>query len=368
VVGDRLYIMGTRGDTEFLVAIDVKSGKEVWASRIGPRFTFKGNEWGDGPRATPTVDGSVVFAQGGQGDLVCADAATGKECWHVSLLKDLEGEISPLGGNTWTTGWGFTASPLVDGDQVICVPGGKQGLLAALDKQTSKVKWRSKDLSEPATYSSPLVAEIDGVRQYIELTDQGVAGVAANDGRLLWNYLKKPPYQDVVIPTPVQHDHSVYITAGYGAGCDLVKLTKQGDRFKTEKVYANKNMVNQQGGVVLVDEHIYGYSEGKGWVCQDFKTGKNIWTERRKLGRGSLTYADGHLYCYAEDDGVVALVEASPKGWKENSRFEITQKTKIAKPSGKIWTHPVVANGKLYLRDQDLLFCFDIAKPAGTGK
>src|SRR5262249_46860811 len=161
------------------------------------------------------------------------------ERWRVSLLKDLEGEISPLGGNTWTTGWGFTASPLGDGDQVICVPGGKQGLLAALDKQTGKVKWRSKTRSEPATYSSPIRAEIDGVRQYIELTDQGVAGIAANDGRLLWNYLKKPPYQDVVIPTPVQQDQFVYITAGYGAGCDLVKLSKQGDQFKAEKVYAN---------------------------------------------------------------------------------------------------------------------------------
>ena len=368
IVGDRLYIMGARGDTEFLLALDVKSGKEVWAARIGPTFTFKGNEWGDGPRATPSVDGALVFALGAQGDLICAETATGKELWRVSLAKELEGEVSPLGGNTWSVGWGFTASPLIDGERVICAPGGKQGLLVALDKQTGKPIWRSKDLPGAATYASPIVAKIDGVRQYIQLMDDGVAGVSAEDGRLLWHYLKKPPYQDVLIPTPIQLDHFVYITAGYGAGCDLVKITKAGDRFKADKVYANKIMVNQQGGVVLVGDNLYGYSEGKGWTCQDFKSGKSVWADKRKLGRGSVVFADGHLYCYAEDDGIAALVDASPRGWKEISRFEIPKKTKIAKPGGKIWTHPVVANGQLFLRDQDLLFCFDVSDHAAGSK
>jgi outer membrane protein assembly factor BamB len=200
------------------------------------------------------------------------------------------------------------------------------------------------------------------------MTDAGVTSVDAKDGRLLWEYRRSQPYQDVVIPTPIylrdatngNGDQYVYITAGYGAGCDLIKVKKDGDKYKVEKVYSNKNMVNQQGGVVLIDGYIYGYSEGKGWVCQDFKTGKLIWNEKRKLGRGSIIFADGNLYCYTEDDGIVALVEATPKGYHEISRFQIPERSKLTKPSGKIWTHPVIANGKLYLRDQELLFCYDI--------
>jgi outer membrane protein assembly factor BamB len=360
--------MGARGETEYLLSLDVKTGKEIWAARIGPVFTFKDNRWGDGPRATPTIDGDLVFALGGQGELLCAETATGKQRWRLNLMKDLGGEVSPLGGNNWTSGWGYTTSPLVDGNQLICVPGGKSGLLAALDKNSGKPLWRSRDLTVAAPYAAPIVAEVDGVRQYIQMTDLGVAGVAANDGRLLWNYLRKPAYPDVVIPTPICRDHFIYTTAGWGAGCDLVAVTRSGDQFQVRKVYGNKNMVNLQGGVVLVGDHLYGYSDGKGWVCQDFKFGKIVWSVKGKLGVGSVLYADGHLYCYTDDDGIVALVAASPKGWEEKSRFEIPQKTKLAKPYGKVWTHPVIANGRLYLRDQDLLFCFDVSDHAAGGK
>src|SRR6202022_4124234 len=167
-----------------------------------------------------------------------------------------------------------------------------------------------------------------------------------------------PVYNDCVIPTPIYHDGHVYATVGFSLGSDLIKIGHDGGKFSAEKVYSNKNMVNQNGGVVLIGEHVYGYSESKGWVCQDFKSGKNVWAEKRKLGRGSLTAAEGKLYCFGEDDGIVVLADASPKAWKEDGRFEIPQKTKLLKPSGKIWTHPVIADGKLYLRDQDLLFCY----------
>src|SRR5262249_43494384 len=153
-----------------------------------------------------------------------------------------------IGGGPEKLGWGFTWSPLVDGDRLICVPGGSQGTLAALDKRTGQVLWRSKELTDQATYSSPIVIEVGGGRQYVQMTNEGVSGVAASDGRLLWKYLKKPAYGDVVIPTPIFHGGCVYVSAGYGAGCDLIRLTPAGPRFKAEKVYSNKTMVNQQGG------------------------------------------------------------------------------------------------------------------------
>jgi outer membrane protein assembly factor BamB len=365
VVGDRLYLMGARGDAEFVFALDLKSAegnnvKELWATRIGPLFSWKGNSYNSGPSATPSVDGELVYALGGQGDLLCVEAATGKERWRKNLPADLGAEVNPIGGGPEKLGWGYTWSPLVDGEQLICVPGGSQGTLAAMNKKTGEVIWRSKGLTDQATYSSPIVASVDGVRQYIQMTNAGIAGVAAKDGELLWYYQRKPPYSDVVIDTPIFHDGYVYATVAFSLGCDLIKIVRRSAKFAAEKVYANKNLMNQSGGVILVNGRIYGYSKGKGWVCQDFKKGNIVWSERRKLGPGSLTAAEGELYCYGEDDGTMVLVTANTKGWLEKGRFDIPQKSALNKSSGKLWTHPVIANGRLYLRDQELLFCYDI--------
>lgn len=365
IVGERLFLMGGRDQTEYVFALDLKTNQgstaqEVWSAKIGPLFASKENSYNAGPSATPTVDGELLYALGGQGQLVCVETATGKERWRKNLPVDMAAEVNPVSGGPVKLGWGFTWSPLVDGERLICVPGGPQGTLAALDKKTGQILWRSKELTDQATYSSPIVIEVGGIRQYVQMTNEGVSGVAANDGSLLWRYLKKPPYGDVVIPTPIFHDGYIYVSAGYGAGCDLIKLTPAGKEFKVEKVYANKTMVNQQGGVVLVGEHLYGYSEGKGWVCQEFKSGNMVWSQKRALGRGSLTYADGKLYCYGEDEGVVALVDATPSGWKEHGRFEVPQHSQRRRSNGKVWTHPVVSQAHLYLRDQDLLFCYDV--------
>lgn len=373
VVGDRLFLMGAREGTEYVFALDLKTvkpggtPKEIWSARIGPMFTWKGNSWNAGPSATPTVDGDLLFALGGQGELICVDTTSGKERWRKNLPLDMGAEINPIGGGPEKIGWGFTWSPLVDNDHLICVPGGSQGTLAALDKKTGQVVWRSKELADLATYSSPIAIEVSGVRQYVVVTNEAVSGVAAKDGTLLWRYLKKPPYGDVVIPTPISQADSVYVSAGSGAGCDLIKLTLSGQKFRAERVYSNKTMVNQQGGVVLVGDHIYGYSEGKGWVCQELKSGKMAWSQRRALGRGSLTCADGKLYCYGEDDGTVVLVDATPAGWKEHGRFGLPQQSKLRRPSGKVWAHPVVSHAHLYLRDQDLLFCYDLHEQARGG-
>jgi outer membrane protein assembly factor BamB len=369
VVGDRLYTSGGRGDTEFVMALDLKNfdgGKprELWAVRIGPLFTWKGNQWNQGPNVTPTVDGELVYALGGQGDLVCVEAATGKERWRKNLPKDFAGEVNPIGGgaaNPTPLGWGYAGAPLVDGDQLICAPGGKQGLLAALDKKSGNLLWQSKVAAWQTSYSSPIAIDLGGIRQYVQLTNKGLAGIAAKDGKLLWQYQRDPAYDDVVIATPIYHDGYFFLTAGFGEGCDLVHVKPQGSGYHVESIYAkNQHMVNRDGGVVRIGDHVYGYSEGAGWTCLDFKKGEVVWYEKRKLGRGSLTFADGHFYCVDEQEGIVVLLEATPKGWNEHGRLKLPQASKSRKQSGMIWTHPVIANGRLYLRDQELLFCYDI--------
>jgi len=356
VVGDHLYTMGGREDTSCVFAIDVKSGKELWSCPIGKIFK---NGYGDGPRSTPTVDGDLLYALDAQGELICVETGTGKKRWSVNIVKDLHGELMST--------WGYSESPLVDGDHVICCPGGKEGTVAALDKKTGKVIWRSKELTDKATYSSLVVGEMGGVRQYIQLTSKkdgegAIVGIAAKDGKLLW-YYPRPGYKTAVVPTPIVLGNLVYATAGYGAGCDLLQISGQGDKLEAKQLYdkkIQKKMDNKNGGVVLVGDYVYGYSDGPGWVCQSLKTGEIKWDNKVKADKGSLTCADGLLYCYAESSGDVSLVEPSPDAMKLKSKFKIPQETKVPRGSGKIFTHPVVANGCLYLRDQDLIFCYDI--------
>ena len=356
VVGDVLYTLGARDDKEWLYALDVNGPRQLWEAEVGPLLV---NGWGDGPRGTPAVDDGRVYALGGQGRLVCVDASTGKEVWAKSLKDDFGGAQGF---------WGFTESPLVDGDQVVCTPGGAKGTVAALDKRTGAPRWQTKELTDKASYASLVAADFGGVRQYVVMTPEHVAGVAPGDGKLLWSFARKGPI--AAIPTPIVSGDLVFVTSSYNAGCVLLRVQSEGGKFWAEEVYREdpkfERMVNHHGGVVLVDGYLYGYSDGKHpkaepkrWLCQEFKTGKILW-ESKALGKGALTCADGRLYCYSEEDGTAVLAAASPKGWEEHGRFTIPQKTKLKRKSGLIWTHPVVANGRLYLRDQDLLFCYDV--------
>ena len=341
IAGGKLFTMGARAEKEFLIAVDVKDGKELWSTPIAT--TLK-NGWGDGPRGTPTVDGKLVYALSGQGTLICANVADGKELWSVTMQS--------LGGKT--PGWGYTESVLVDGKQVLCTPGGDKGAVVALDKLTGKVLWQSGDFTDGAQYASIISADLNGARQYIQLTMKSVVGLNSADGKTLWR--ADWPGRTAVIPTPIQRDGLVYVSAGYGVGCQMVKV---GSGNQLTGIYTNKVMKNHHGGVILVGNHLYGHSDGPGWVCQDFKTGAEVWASKN-LGKGAIAYADGMLYLLEEGSGTVALIEASPKGWSEKSRFKLEPQTTQRNPQGRIWTHPVISNGKLYLRDQELLFCFDV--------
>jgi len=341
IVGDTLYTMGARNNTEMLIAIAAQDGKQKWAVPMSGQLK---NKWGDGPRGTPTVDGDHVYALSGTGSLFCAKISDGTVVWKKSMAD--------LGGKT--PGWGYTESVLVDGDKVVCTPGGKEGAIVAFNKTTGDLLWQSKEFTEGAQYASIIVAEHNGKRQYIQLTMSKLVGLDADNGKVLWT--SDFPGKTAVIPTPIFKDGHVYITAGYGVGCKLVKI---GPDNKPADVYQNESMINHHGGVVLVGDYLYGYSDKGGWTCQEFLTGKVAWAEK-KLGKGAVTFADGMLYLLEESSGTVVLIEASPKGWNEHGRFKLSPQTTQRSPSGKIWTHPVINDGKLYLRDQELLFCFDV--------
>ena len=343
VASGKLFTIGTRDGKEILLALDAATGKELWIATVGD---ILGNGWGDGPRGTPTVDADRVYSLSGKGNLVCAQVADGKVLWTKSMQE--------LGGKT--PGWGYTESPLVDGKLVLATPGGDKGTMAAFDKMTGAPVWQSADLTEGAQYSSIVPAVISGKKQYVQLVMQTLFGVDAANGKLIW----RMPWvgRTAVIPTPIVKGDEVFITSGYGAGCKKVKVHDN----QAEDAFMNKDLENHHGGVILVGDYVYGHSNKDGWTCMAFADGSVKWQEKKALGKGAVTCADGMLYCLEEKTGNVALVEASPNGWSEKGRFTLDPLATTRNPKGAIWTHPVVANGKLYLRDQNLIFCYDVKK------
>ncbi len=341
VVKGRVFTLGdSQGGPRFR-AFDEGSGRTLWISEpIG-----RGGGGPPGPRSTPAVDGELVYGLGQYGDLACVEAATGKLRWKRSLTKDFGGSVP---------GWEYSESPLVDGNKVVCTPGGKKGAVVAVDKKSGELLWQSKEFTDEAHHSSIIVATLGGRRQYVQLTPHSVAGLDPEDGSLLW---RAPRHgETAVVPTPVAGDDRVFVTSGYGIGGNLFQVTKSADGFAASQVYANKGLENHHGGVIRIGEYIYGHSEGRGWVCLEMKTGKVVW-KNGGVGKGSIACADGHFYLRSEDSsrGTIALIDATPEGYRERGRFDQPDLS-----GNNTWPHPVVANGRLYIRDQALLLCYDV--------
>lgn len=269
IVEGRLYTLGTRGGQAALIALNADTGEEVW---VTPFREALSNGWGSGPRSTPSVVDDRVYALSGQGCLVCAKTGDGSIVWKKEMVE--------FGGHV--PNWGYSESPLIDGDRVITTPGGDDGTLLALNRHTGETIWQSFDIADRCHYSSVIRAEVDGVPQYIQLTKGSVFGVASQDGSLIWR--SDWDGRTAVVPTPICHEGQVYVTSGYGVGCQLVTIADG----KPKEVYKNKTMINHHGGVILLDGHIYGFSDGSGWTCQNLATGSLSGMKRKLLERDAL--------------------------------------------------------------------------------
>lgn len=340
VAGKFIYVMGNRDGNELIFALDRGSqGKIVWQHALGP-VRHDGGGY-PGPRSTPSVDGRRVYALGLNGDLVCLDAQRGNELWRHNLKEDFDGQVG---------GWGYSESVLVDGPWVVCTPGGKRATLLALNKTDGKPVWESP-VGDVADYSSIMPIEVAGLKQYVQLTKQGVVGVKADDGTFLWRY-NAPANGTANAATPIFADDSVFAASGYGQGGGRVGLTREADAIRAEEIYFTKKMKNHHGGMVLIDGYLYGADEAI-LTCLDFKTGDVKWQDRAP-GKCSILYADGMLYCRSEG-GPMSLVKATPDGFELAGHFDQPDRSQR-----QAWPHPVIADGRLYLRDQDKLFCYDV--------
>jgi outer membrane protein assembly factor BamB len=337
VAGDRVFVQGARGRSSTVIALNRADGKEAWSKALGPT---ENNDQGPGPRGTPTVDGDRLYVLTEAGDLHCLKT-DGTAVWHRNILTDFRGR---------QLRWLISESPLVDGDALIVSPGGSGAGMVKLDKMTGKTLWTSKDLSDVAGYSSAIVADVGGVRTYMTLTSSAGVGVRASDGKLMWHY-ERAANGIANITTPIFFDNKVFYTSAYDTGGGLVALTPQNGEVKAKEIYFTRDMKNHHGGVVLVDGYLYGFNDSI-LTCLEFATGKLMWRDR-SVGKGSVTYADGNLYVQGENN-VFGLAEASPSGYKEKGRFPFVDK---GLPS---WAHPVISNGRLYVRNQDTLTVYDI--------
>lgn len=346
IAGGRLYTLGTRGSEVTAVAVDIETGKEIWAtsfaSDTGQEYS---TGWGGGPRSSPTVADGKVYVLGPNGDLACLDAEDGKKVWDKNIQKDFSGQMG---------GWGYSESPLVDGDLVIVAPGGGSDSVVALDKESGSKKWGA-DVSGAgkAEYATILAAEIGGKKQYIKFFDKVLAGIDPESGGVIWTGAF-PKGATAVIPTPIVKDNRVYVTAGYNAGCKMFQI----DGSEATDVWENGDMEVHHGGAVRVGDHIYGLSS-RGITCQSWETGEVVWSDRGP-GKGAITVADGMLYCVDENRGGCHLVEATPDGYNLKSSFILDPQDPDRPGQGKVWTHPVVIGGKLFLRDQRYVTAYNV--------
>ena len=336
IANGHIYTLGDFDDGNYVIAVKESDGSLAWKTRIGDSGGHKKYK---GPRSTPTVDGDQVFVFNQHSDLVCLNKDTGAKIWSRNLVDEFNGKMM--------SGWKYSESPLVDGERVICTPGGRGGTLLALDRKGGQEVWQTEQWTDPAGYSSVIIATIHGKRQYVQLTGKSVAGIDPTSGQVIWKADREG--KTAVVSTPVVQDNIVFVTSAYGIGCNAFRINKD---WSTEEIYANTNIANHHGGVILVDGHVYGATGGT-FRCLEVESG-DLGFKERSAGKGAIVYADEHFYLRSED-GAVALMEATPSGFRETGRFK-----QPGRSAQKAWAHPVIANGKLYLRDQDSLLCYDV--------
>jgi len=348
VVGDRIYLMSNEGnDSEFVRAYSVKDGKPIWSTKVGKVGNPDQQPSYPGARSTPTVDGKMLYALGSDGDFVCLNTANGKPLWKKSLRTDFGGKPGV---------WAYSESPLVDGDKVIVAPGGETATVVALDKKNGNTIWKSAIPGEKtASYASAIVMEVGGTRQYVQYLSNGLTGLDAKTGKMLWRYDKSVDKQyRMHAATPVAFDDLVYSAAQQGGGIARIKATA--DSYQAEMVYNERKVPNGLGGTVKVGDYLYGTTNGSQLMCLEYATGRVVW-EQRVPSVAALAYADGNLYLHG-DNSDMALVEATPTGFKEKGRFTLPSLPERGQP--KAWAYPVIANGRLYLREQNCLWAYDI--------
>jgi hypothetical protein len=338
VSGDRVFVQGATQRESVVSSLNRADGKVVWTKVIGARGD---NDRGDGPRSTPTVDGDRVYVLTENGDLACLRVADGGRIWQRNILRDFDAS---------NINWLISESPLVDGGRVVVTPGGSDGGMVALDKMTGKTIWASQELDDEAGYSSPIVADVHGVRTYMTLTSGAGVGVRASDGKLMWRYTGAAN-RTANITTPIYADNKVFFSSAYGTGGALVGLRAGSGEIRAQEIYFTRDLQNHHGGIVLVDGYLYGYNNSV-LTCLEWATGKMMWRDR-SVGKGAVSFADGHLYILSENN-VVGLVEATPGGYREKGRFTIRDQ---GRPS---WSHPVIAGGRLYIRNQGTLAAYTI--------
>lgn len=356
VSGERIYTTGNFDDGQSAVAIDAANGAVLWRQPITkgvPQHSYEGS------RTTPTIDGDRLYVVSSDGRIVCLRAEDGTEVWSRDF-KDWDGELM--------SGWGFSESPLVDGDQVVCTPGGKRGMMVSLNKMNGEEVWaatlessdydsNASELKDGAGYASVVVSNGGGVKQYVQFVGRGLIGVRASDGDLLWCY-GRVGNQVANISTALVDGDFVFGSSGYGTGSALLKLSadSSGGVQATEVYWLGaKQLQNKHGGMTLLDGYIYcGHGNGNGLpICVELATGKVAWGPVRAKGKGetSLVYADGHLV-WRREDGTIILTKATP------NEFDVENIFKPEFQKQQSWAHPVIAGGNLYLREQEKLMCY----------
>ena len=335
--GGRLYTMDSDNETEYALALKPETGEAVWRTPVGPKFL---DELGNGPRATPTVDGDVLYTLSARGRLVALKTADGAKVWEVDLPQAFGAKVP---------NWGFSASPLVEGDLVLLEVGAAGKGLVAFDKKTGAVRWSARD--GDAAYSSPVSMTIGGVRQLVFTRRTGSEVVALTPGgEVLWSHAGPPT---VITMARFIPPDKVYVSAGDDFGALLLKIKSEAGKMTAEEIWKTRGMKNHFNDPVVVGDYLYGFDNGT-FKCLSLATGEQTWAQRG-LGKGSLITADG-LLIVLSDRGTLVLAEASPTGYKELARFDATQ--------GKAWTSPTLADGRLYLRDEDEIVALDLRKPS----